>query len=39
VTKDKTKPISYRAQQSSMKLDKFFLPDDVEEDMLEKIEK
>ena len=30
--KDKTvKPISYRAQESSMKLDKFFLEEDKEE--------
>lgn len=34
--KDKAKPVSYRAQESSMKLDKFFLSEDSEEDIPEK---
>ncbi|MBI4149821.1 hypothetical protein HY488_00295 [Candidatus Woesearchaeota archaeon] len=33
--KDKVKPISFRAQQSSMKLDKFFLSEDKEEELKE----
>ncbi len=33
--KDKGKPISFKAQQSSMKLDKFFLSEDAEEETAE----
>ncbi len=31
--KDKVRPISYHAQESSMKLDRFFLKEDKEEEL------